>query len=81
LRLTRQDRGIDQGVHNYVLHKRLVPNARVIPNGDGPVLTVGIMCDESASRLLESCASQVRVLHQYDQHPGLAAAMRERFRP
>lgn len=36
LRLTRQDRGIDQGLHNYVLYKGLGRNARVISNGDGP---------------------------------------------
>jgi len=80
LRLTRQERGIDQGVHNYILRKNLVSNARIIANGDGPVITVGLMSDESASRLLASNASQARVLHQYDQRAGLAAAMRERFR-
>jgi hypothetical protein len=81
LRLTRQDKGIDQGVHNFVLRKGLVSNARLISNGYGPVLTVGIMSDEDASRLFESSTSQVKVLHQYDQHPRLVAALRERLRP
>jgi hypothetical protein len=81
VRLTRQDKGIDQGVHNYVLIKRLVRNARIISNGDGPVLTVGIMSEEDASRRFDSPASQVRVLHQYDRQPRLAAAVRERLGP
>jgi len=80
MRLRRQAWGVDQGVHNYVLRKGLVRNARLVSNGAGPVLTVGIMSDDDAYLLYESCASRVKVLHQYDRRPGLAAAVHERFR-
>src|SRR5439155_2364653 len=47
-RLSRQFKCMDQGVHNYVLHKGLVPQARLVPNGSGIVLTVGLMTAAAA---------------------------------
>lgn len=79
LRLTRQDRGIDQAVHNYVVRKQLVKNARIISNGDGPVLTVGIMSDDDALELLKSRLSSAKVLHQYTEHPGLSMVVRDQL--
>ena len=70
LRLPHQSVGLDQAVHNYVLHKGLVPGARLIPNGDGIVSTLGIVPDERVSELLSSA-----VLHQYDRHPAVAARL------
>jgi hypothetical protein len=71
-RLPRQFHGIDQGVHNYVVHKGLVPRGRIAGNDAGPVLTLGIMSAEDATRILHARAEEVNVVHQYDRHPELA---------
>jgi hypothetical protein len=70
--LRRQFNGMDQGVHNYLLHKGLVPDARLLGNEDGPVLTVGLMEHEEAEELVRRRAHEAKVVHQYDRHPGLA---------
>jgi Nucleotide-diphospho-sugar transferase len=71
-RLSRQFRGMDQGVHNYVVHKGLVPRARVVANTEGPVLTLGLMSPGEAATALRERAHQVNVVHQYDRHPEIA---------
>jgi hypothetical protein len=70
LRLPHQGVGLDQAVHNYVLHKGLVPGARLIPNGAGIVSTLGIVPEARVDELLGSA-----VLHQYDRHPALTARL------
>jgi hypothetical protein len=75
-RLPRQFAGIDQGVHNYVLHMGLVPRARLVPNGSG-VLTMGLMDPAEAGIVLQERARNVRIVHQYDRHPALAELVRQ----
>ena len=70
-RLPRQPLGVDQGVHNYLVHKGLVPNARLVGNREGAVLTVGLMSEAEAAAALEERAHEIRVVHQYDRHPHL----------
>jgi hypothetical protein len=70
LRLPRQGVGLDQAVHNYVLHKGLVSGARLIPNGAGVVSTLGVVPEERLNELSSSA-----VLHQYDRHPTLTARL------
>ena len=70
-RLSRQPSGIDQGVHNYALHSARVPDARLLGNGDGPVLTIGIMSSEDAEALVSARVGDAYIVHQYDRHPGL----------
>jgi hypothetical protein len=79
--LPRQYTGIDQGVHNYLVHKGLVPNSRLMPNRAGPVLTVGLMPDAAAARAIEEGRTRIRVVHQYDRHPELAALIQEDIGP
>jgi hypothetical protein len=74
-RLPRQFKGIDQGVHNYLLHNDLVQHARMVPNARGPVLTVGTMSGPAAVELLRSRRSEAKIIHQYDRHPALAAEL------
>ena len=74
LRLPHQGVGLDQAVHNYVLHKGLVPGARLVPNGAGSVSTLGIVPEARVPELLSSA-----VLHQYDRHPAVAEALLERL--
>jgi hypothetical protein len=70
LRLRVQAVGLDQAVHNYVLHSERVSGAQLVPNGAGPVATLGIVPVEDLGPLLGAS-----VLHQYDRHPELAASL------
>ena len=74
-RLPRQFKGIDQGVHNYLLHNGLVPRARIVPNAEGPVLTVGTMSGSAAVELLRSRKAALTVVHQYDRHRSVSAEL------
>jgi hypothetical protein len=71
-RLPRHTRGIDQGVHNVVVHEGLVPGARLVANLEGAVLTVGKMSAAYAAQALAVRHGSVKVVHQYDRHPELA---------
>jgi hypothetical protein len=68
--LSRQFRGMDQGVHNYVVHTGRAAG-RLVANSEGPVLTLGIMSDTDAEELLARRTEEARVVHQYDRHPAL----------
>jgi hypothetical protein len=80
-RLPRHVRGIDQGVHNFVVHSGLIPDARLVPNREGPVLTVGKMSATQAMEALSEHQNDVNVVHQYDRHPELVEAVDVRSRP
>jgi hypothetical protein len=73
-RLPRHIPGIDQGVHNFVVHKELVPGGLLVPNREGSVLTVGKMSAREAASALVEREEEVRMVHQYDRHPELAWA-------
>jgi hypothetical protein len=80
-RLPRHIRGIDQGVHNVVVHEGLVPGARLVPNLEGAVLTVGKMSAAYAAQALAVRHGSVKVVHQYDRHPELARVVEMYSRP
>ncbi len=66
----------DQGIHNYILRKKLLANAVVHENRSGPVLTVGPMrmADVRLNReqhVVNEKNQIVPVLHQYDRIPEL----------
>ena len=65
----------DQPVHNYVVHNGLAPRVRLVRNGEGPVLTLGLMEAAAVSSLLPDRYAEFSVLHQYDRHPRLAEAL------
>jgi hypothetical protein len=67
---------MDQGVHNFLVHTGRVPG-RLVANTEGPVLTVGVMAPSDAVALLNDRAEELRVIHQYDRHPALAAPLEE----
>jgi len=65
----------DQPVHNSVVHNGLAPRVRLVRNGEGPVLTLGLMDEAAVSSLLPDRYAEFNVLHQYDRHPRLAEAL------
>jgi hypothetical protein len=72
--LERQFNGMDQGVHNYLVHTGRV-EGRLVTNAEGPVLTLAIMSDEAAVELVRRRAGDARMLHQYDRHPAVLDAL------
>lgn len=69
-------RGGDQGIHNYLLLEKLLPNSIVHPNRRAPVLTLGAMrWDQlqfnAAGLVVGADGVPVPVLHQYDRIPEL----------
>ena len=73
--LPTQRTGLDQAVHNYVIHKGLVPDVRLVSNGSPLVATLGTVPPEDVGRYQGTA-----VLHQYDRHPALAATLIRRYR-
>jgi ABC-type enterobactin transport system permease subunit len=71
--LPRQDVGIDQGIHNFVVHTGLVAGTRLVANGAGPVATLGVMAPDAAEALVRS--GRVNIVHQHDRHPQLAGTL------
>lgn len=68
--------GYDQAVHNHLIHTNAFPDAELLENGRGPVLTMhGVPTAEFRlapdGRLLDDAGRLVPVLHQYDRHPPL----------
>lgn len=66
--------GIDQGVHNYLLHTGQFTNVAVFPNETGPVLTMGYMAPEAVrctdgGIVLNAAGAAPNVVHQYNHHP------------
>jgi len=69
--------GRDQGVHNYLIWRNRFPEAALLENGRGPVLTMDIVAFERLrgapdGALLNDDGSRVAVVHQYDRHTGCA---------
>jgi hypothetical protein len=68
----------DQAVHNRLLQQgRLAPVVRLY-NEDTPVLTVGAEPNftfDSAGFVLDGKGTRPTIVHQYDRHPALMAAM------
>jgi hypothetical protein len=79
LRLRHQTVGIDQGVHNYVIHKGLVSRARLIPNGAGAVFTVGLAPHGEIDAAIHERRFNVNVVHQYQHHPRLKKNLLQRL--
>jgi hypothetical protein len=76
--------GLDQAIHNYLMIKGLIANARVVENG-GAVMTVPT--DRASGmevaldgRLRNADGSVSEVVHQYDRDAVLLAAVSDRYR-
>jgi len=69
--------GVDQAVHNYLLYTGALPQARLLGNDDGPVLTLNdvpphtIVLNEEG-QALNGRGEVAHLVHQYDRHPDLA---------
>ncbi|WP_036477620.1 hypothetical protein [Myxosarcina sp. GI1] len=64
--------GIDQGIHNYILHTNLIQNVSVFENFYGPVLTIHNTDEKNIflntdDYLIDRNGCIINVLHQYDR--------------
>lgn len=64
--------GIDQGIHNYIVHKKLI-DYKFFENLDGPVLTMGYTDPKSLhfkndGFIINNNGDIINILHQYDRH-------------
>jgi hypothetical protein len=71
LKLPRQTVGIDQGVHNYAIHRQLVPRVQLVPNGAGAVFTVSHVPPREIDAALDEGRDGWNVVHQYQHHARL----------
>lgn len=73
--------GLDQGLHNYIVHQGHFPNLRQHGNGDGGVLTMGALQETefefAQDRLIGLRKQRVNILHQYDRHRSVARRLIE----
>lgn len=81
-RLTLRYKGVDQGIHNFVIWNRRAPWSVVRRNGEH-VLTLGI--DRSETYVVQDDTVCLKdgtipaVLHQWDRHPKLTELVARRF--
>lgn len=68
--------GVDQGVHNVLVHEKRVPNAVVVPQRNSGVANlqarVAKVGPENLVRKASDPSKLVAVVHQYDRFPNLA---------
>jgi hypothetical protein len=76
----------DQGIHNAMAYTGALNhlNPKIIKNGDGPVLHVGMMTEgqlrfDGRGRLVDAAGNPYAVIHQYDRHPKLIALLQSRL--
>jgi hypothetical protein len=72
--------GVDQGVHNVLLHKQLVPYTKIWEKGLGPVTNLQAQLAKFENGLvLNANEAQPRIVHQYDRIPALQTMLFERY--
>jgi hypothetical protein len=74
----------DQGIHNAVARTGRLRhlNPVIAKNGDGPVLTVGMMKEsqfqwDASGRLVNAAGVPYAVIHQFDRHAGMIPKLRQ----
>jgi len=74
----------DQAVHNYLLHKNLIPSVCVHDNRTGPVFTMGAVPPEEIrfderNLIVNDINQVIPVLHQYDRIKGLPESLAQKL--
>jgi hypothetical protein len=74
----------DQGVHNYLLHCGLLPEARALDNFERVATLYYVPSEElhidMAGHVVNPGGSVSEIVHQYDIHPHLRDAILESFK-
>lgn len=74
----------DQAIHNVMAYTGALQhlNPLIVKNGDGPVLTVGMMAEsqfvwDNSGRLVDAAGIPYSTIHQYDRHPVLIPSLKK----
>ena len=71
----------DQGVHNYALHKGLLPQAKLLENFERVATLHHVRGEQlhvdAVGRVVNPDGSISEIVHQYDRHPHLFSAIQE----
>jgi len=74
----------DQGVHNYVLHTGLLPEARVLDNFERVATLENVSGEDlhiaASGQVVNPGGSVSEIVHQYDRHPHPCSAIRRSFK-
>jgi hypothetical protein len=71
--------GDDQGLHNYIVHRQLTANVKLVGNDSGPVGTMGCVAPEEIRfsekhLVLQKDGRPYAVLHQQDRHDNILSS-------
>jgi len=69
---------VDQGLHNYIVHKKLSPNIQFVDNDEGPIGTMGCVSTDQIQEspehlILQQDGRPYAFLHQQDRHEQIVA--------
>ena len=68
--------GVDQGLHNVLVHERLIPNLKIWSHSDGPVANLQAQKSRiNNGQVFNQVGDAVAVVHQYDRRPDLQKAL------
>ncbi|MBN2307859.1 MAG: hypothetical protein JXR94_02745 [Candidatus Hydrogenedentes bacterium] len=75
---------IDQAVHNTLLFRDALGDVRLVPNENGPILTMNYVPEDGVrfndeGWVVSGDGTVINVLHQYDRHPALMPRILERL--
>lgn len=72
--------GVDQGVHNVLVHKRMIPNLKVIKTREGLVSNMQARLVTVRDLSVFSLKGElVPIAHQYDRYPDLQKLLFEKY--
>ena len=76
-------KGIDQGVHNRLLHEGRLPEHTFSENGQGPILTLAAedykTIQFSHNQFLNNDGEIIPIIHQYDRFPELSEMIQKTY--
>jgi hypothetical protein len=77
---TCERNGVDQGTHNYILHKGYVSNLHIWSQFDGPVMNMQAKKATIKSDIVyNSRGEKSAIVHQYDRFPALQKALFKQY--
>jgi hypothetical protein len=77
--------GIEQGMHNYIVHAKLIEGISCFSSEDGPVFTIGAgytgnLQQDSSGHFLNRKNEIIHAIHQYDRYAQLKEYFDKKFR-
>jgi len=72
--------GVDQGIHNVLVHKNLIPNLRIFAQSNGPVANLQAQKSRiKEGEVFNQNGDIVPVVHQYDRRPDLQKSLFSKY--